>query len=155
MIIRTMQGQCGCPSPRRRARMATVERRKSHSKTVYYVKIRRKEYPPQSAAFHKLSNARRKRQPAHTGHLEPGTLPTGTTTARPRKASSYPGLASIVSSSPRNSRSLKSRQTSSTTAAIERDIPLTEHLLPDGEETLRCAPATLYAHCLAPEQKQF
>ena len=31
--------------------MATVERRKSHGQTVYHVKIRRKGYPPRSAAF--------------------------------------------------------------------------------------------------------
>ena len=39
--------------------MATIERRTSHGQNVYYVKIRRKGYPPQSATFHKLSDARR------------------------------------------------------------------------------------------------
>jgi hypothetical protein len=31
--------------------MATVEQRKSHGQTVYYVKIRRKEYAPQLATL--------------------------------------------------------------------------------------------------------
>src|SRR5262245_39063005 len=39
--------------------MATIERRASHGQTVYYAKVRRKGYPPQSATFHKLSDARR------------------------------------------------------------------------------------------------
>src|SRR5215831_984384 len=39
--------------------MATIERRTSHGQNVYYVKVRRKGYPPQSATFHKLSDAKR------------------------------------------------------------------------------------------------
>jgi integrase len=39
--------------------MATIERRASHGQNVYYVKVRRKGYPPQSATFHKLSDAKR------------------------------------------------------------------------------------------------
>jgi len=50
---------------------------------------------------------------------------------------------------------LKYHHLSGYAEAIERDIALAESPLPDGEGTLRCAPATLYVHCLAPGQKQF
>jgi integrase len=38
--------------------MATIERRTSHGQTVYYAKVRRKGFPPQSATFPKLSDAK-------------------------------------------------------------------------------------------------
>ena len=39
--------------------MATIERRMSHGQNVYYVKVRRKGYPPPSATFRKLSDTKR------------------------------------------------------------------------------------------------
>jgi integrase len=38
--------------------MATIERRTSHGQTVYYAKVRRKGFPPQSATFPKLNDAK-------------------------------------------------------------------------------------------------
>ena len=38
--------------------MATIERRTSHGQTVYYAKVRRKGFAPQSATFPKLSDAK-------------------------------------------------------------------------------------------------
>jgi integrase len=38
--------------------MATIERKTSHGQTVYYAKVRRKGFPPQSATFPKLSDAK-------------------------------------------------------------------------------------------------
>jgi hypothetical protein len=39
--------------------MATIERRTLHGQTVYYAKVRRKGFAPQSATFHKLSEAKK------------------------------------------------------------------------------------------------
>ena len=38
--------------------MATIERRTSHGQTVYYAKVRRKGFAPQSATFYKLRDAK-------------------------------------------------------------------------------------------------
>lgn len=38
--------------------MTTIERRISHGQTVYYAKVRRKGFAPQSATFYKLSDAK-------------------------------------------------------------------------------------------------
>ena len=57
--------------------MATIERRTSHGQNVYYVKIRRKGYPPQSATFHKLSDARRWAQMTEGAIVEGRYFPQG------------------------------------------------------------------------------
>src|SRR6266446_6140228 len=58
LVPRTNEGQ-----------MATIERRKSHGKTVYYAKVRIKGQA-QSATFHSLSEARKWAQRVEVGILE-------------------------------------------------------------------------------------
>jgi len=60
--------------------MATIERRMSHGQTVYYAKVRRKGFPPQSATFPKLSDAKswiQRSVPGHIMKLVRVTLPRG------------------------------------------------------------------------------
>src|SRR5262249_7422672 len=55
---------------RRMTRMATIEKRMSHGQTVYYAKVRRKGFPPQSATFHKFSDAKKWMQTTEAAILE-------------------------------------------------------------------------------------
>ena len=58
--------------------MATIERRKSRGKTVYYAKVRIKGQA-QSATFHSLSEARQWAQKVEVGILEGKVSPAFTT----------------------------------------------------------------------------
>ena len=55
--------------------MATIERRMSHGQTVYYAKVRRKGFSPQSATFHKLSDAKSWVQTTEAAIIEGRYLP--------------------------------------------------------------------------------
>ena len=64
------------PVPRtNEGQMATVERRKSHGKTVYYAKVRIKGQA-QSATFHSLSEARKWSQQVEAEILDGRRVPT-------------------------------------------------------------------------------
>jgi hypothetical protein len=56
--------------------MATIERRMSQGQTVYYAKVRRKGFAPQSAPFHKLSDAKKWVQTTEAAILEGRYFPS-------------------------------------------------------------------------------